>query len=67
MQYYEKRTKVFGIPVIFRKRVRKSRGWCIDTGVPGTCFNAIHMGRVSLFILKIKPARKVGGKWKQAA
>lgn len=63
MQYYEKRTKLFGVPVIFRKRVRKSRGWCIDLNVPGTCFNALHMGKLSLFIGKGKPQRKLGG-WK---
>lgn len=64
MPYYEKRTKVLGVPVIIRKRVFKSRGWCIDTGVPGTCFNAFHMGRLSIFVGKMKPQRKLGKGWK---
>jgi hypothetical protein len=43
MAYIEKRFKVLGVPMIYRRRVKKSRGYCLDTDVPGTCFNALYM------------------------
>jgi hypothetical protein len=59
-RYVEKRFKLLGTAFIFRKRVHKSRGYTMEsTGV----FNALHMGRVSLYWQKLKPNRKVGNQW----
>lgn len=61
MKYIEKRFKLFGIPVIFRKRKYKVRAYEYVTS--DSTFNAVHMGKVSLYWGKIKPTRKVGGTW----
>lgn len=59
-KYVEKRFKLLGTAFIFRKRVRKSRGYKAEScGV----FNALHLGKVSLYWQKIKPSRKVGKSW----
>ena len=63
MAYTEKRFKVLGVPMIYRKRVKKSRGYCLDTDIPGACFNALHLGKASLYWSRINPCRKLGGDW----
>jgi hypothetical protein len=63
MAYTEKRFKVLGVPMIYRKRVRKSRGYCLDTDIPGTCFNALHMGKRSLYWERLTQVRPIGGQW----
>jgi hypothetical protein len=63
MAYIEKRFKVLGVPMIYRKRVKKSRGYCLDTDVPGTCFNALHLGKTSLYWERLTPVKPVGNTW----
>jgi len=64
MRYYEKRFKLFGLlPVIFRRRVRKDRGVCLESAIPGTVFNALHLGRYSLYWARSTPARHIGKGW----
>lgn len=59
-KYVEKRFKLLGTAFIFRKRVHKSRGYKAEScGV----FNALHMGKLSLYWEKFKPTRKVGRQW----
>lgn len=55
-KYFEKRITLFRTPMIIRKRVKKSRGWAIETG--GT-FRQIHMGKLSLLVQKSKPTRGI--------
>jgi len=57
--YFEKRLTVLGVPMIYRSRVRKSRGYCIESGA---VFHRIHFGKRSLLIQKIRlanPKRRV--------
>ena len=61
--YFETRIKFFGWPIIIRKRVRKNRGVCLDAAIPGTVFNALHMGRFSLYWRRFVPARDIGKGW----
>jgi hypothetical protein len=64
VKYFEKRFKLFGLlPVIVRRRVRKDRGVCLDTAIPGTVFNALHLGRFSLYWARVNPTRPVGKGW----
>jgi hypothetical protein len=61
--YFEKRIKLLGWPVIMRKRVRKNRGVCLDAAIPGTVFNALHVGLFSLYWKRFTPARDIGKGW----
>jgi len=67
MAYTEKRFKLLGLPMIYRRRVKKSRGYCLDTDIPGTCFNALHLGRTSLYWSRLKPRKPLGGDWNETA
>jgi hypothetical protein len=59
-RYIEKRFKLLGTAFIFRKRVRKSRGYTYEST---EVFNALHMGKLSLYWQRFKPTRKVGKQW----
>lgn len=59
-KYVEKRFQLLGTAFIFRKRVRKSRGYGYEST---DVFNALHAGKVSLYWKKFKPTRKVGKQW----
>jgi len=63
MGYSEKRVSLFGYPIIYRHRKNKSRGLCLEISVPNTCFNAIHVGKISLYWKRLAPMRKVGKGW----
>ncbi len=58
-KYIEKRFSFLNVPMIFRKRVRKSRGFGFESG---EVFNQLHLGKTSLIFQKMKlknPNRKV--------
>lgn len=63
MGYYEKRTKFLGLPIIIRKRAKKSRGFSVLIADPTTDFNAIHMGKLSLYWHRFTPVRGVYKTW----
>jgi hypothetical protein len=63
MAYTEKRIKFLGLPVIYRHRKYKSRGFSLQISLDGTCFNAIHVGKISLYVGRLQPLKKIGRHW----
>jgi hypothetical protein len=63
MRYYEKRTKFLGLPIIIRKRAKKSRGFSVLISDPQSDFNAIHLWKFSIYWHRITPVRGVYKTW----
>jgi hypothetical protein len=51
-KYFEKRITVLGVPMIYRSRVNKSRGYKIEKG---EVFRSFHFGKRTLTVQLRKP------------
>lgn len=54
--YFEKRITLFSVPVIYRSRVRKSRGYKLESTAN---FNMLHLGKRSLLVQRRNAERPI--------
>lgn len=54
--YFEKRLTLLSVPVIYRSRVRKSRGYKLERTAN---FNMLHLGKRSLLVQRFSAERPI--------